>query len=71
MPIVMKSSDNGFVDATRKIVCFPSHLQPRFETKETLSHNAGGRPLAGWTSSSWPPTGEVKSLAIGPPRDSG
>ena len=53
MPIIMKSSDNGFVDAINKTVRFPNRTRPpakAFEEAGRATLNAC--PLGGWSGSS-------------------
>jgi hypothetical protein len=62
MPLIMKSSDNGFVDATSKTVRFPGRERSLRElaqpAHDTISACAGG----GWTASSW--SNELDVVAI-------
>jgi hypothetical protein len=40
MPVVIKKSDNGFVDATRKLICLPSYLGLVGERRDALRRAA-------------------------------
>jgi hypothetical protein len=40
MPVVIKASDNGFVDAAKKLICLPSYLRPTNERRDSLMRSA-------------------------------
>ena len=40
MPVVIKASNNGFVDATKKLICLPSYLGLAGERREALRRAA-------------------------------
>lgn len=70
MPIVMKSSDNGFVDTINKTVRFPSHYRPMARNFEWSDQATGNSiPLGGWTVG--PEKTKPILLGNGPPGNTG
>jgi hypothetical protein len=66
MPIIMKSSDNGFVDAINKTVRFPGSLRQRRDFEEAAHTTISVCPLGGWSASSWSANADVIHLTDGP-----
>jgi hypothetical protein len=71
MPIIMKSSDNGFVDAINKTVRFPGGLRQRREFEEAAHTAISVCPLGGWSASSWSANADVVHLTDGPSENLG
>ncbi|MDP9175578.1 MAG: PEP-CTERM sorting domain-containing protein [Planctomycetota bacterium] len=66
MPIVMKSSDNGFVDAKSKTIRLPDHLMPRAARFESLRRAAvAAVPMVVMSISSLPTQANVVTLSDG------
>lgn len=71
MPIIMKSSDNGFVDAINKTVRFPGRPRAQRDFEEAAHARISASPLGGWTASSWSTNAEVVHLTNAPPASFG
>ena len=68
MPIVMKKSDNGFVDTTRKLICLPSYLGLVGERRDALRRaaaTASAAAAAALSFASVPAQGNVVNLSNG------
>jgi hypothetical protein len=44
MSVGLKASNNGFVDATKKLICLPSYLMPTNERHDSLKRSAAAVP---------------------------
>jgi hypothetical protein len=62
MPLIMKSSDNGFVDAINKTVRFPGRERARRDFEEAARTTISTCPLGGWSTSSWSANADVVHL---------
>jgi hypothetical protein len=71
MPIIMKSSDNGFVDAINKTVRFPGRPPAPRDFEEAAHTTIRSCPLGGWSASSWSADADVVCLTDGPPQNLG
>ncbi len=71
MPIIMKSSDSGFVDATNKTVRFPNRVRQPRDFEEAVHTTISVCPLGGWSASSWSANAEVVRVTNGPPENLG
>jgi hypothetical protein len=71
MPIIMKSSDNGFVDAINKTVRFPGRPRASRDFEEAAHATISVCPLGGWSTSSWSAHANVVHLTDGRPDNSG
>jgi hypothetical protein len=71
MPIIMKSSDNGFVDAINKTVRFPGGLRRPRDFDEAAHTTISVCPLGGWSASSWSADSDVVHVRDGPPENLG
>ncbi len=71
MPVVIKKSDNGFVDATRKLICLPSYLGLVGERRDALRRAAAvasaTAAAAAFTLTSLPAQGDVVNLSASSP----
>src|SRR5208282_4172820 len=67
MPVVIKKSDNGFVDATRKLVCLPSYLGLVGARRDALRRAAAAASAAAaaaaFSFASLPAQGDVVNLS--------
>jgi len=66
MPIIMKSSDNGFVDAINKTVRFPNRVRQPRDFEEAVHTTISACPLGGWSASSWSANADVIRVTDGP-----
>jgi hypothetical protein len=71
MPVVIKKSDNGFVDATRKLICLPSYLGLVGERRDALRRAAAvasaTAAAAAFSLSSLPAQADVVNLTATSP----
>src|SRR5580704_4018382 len=71
MPVVIKKSDNGFVDPTRKLVCLPSYLGLVGERRDALRRAAAvasaTAAAAAFSLSSLPAQADVVNLTATSP----
>jgi hypothetical protein len=69
MPVVIKKSDNGFVDATRKLICLPSHLGLVGAQRDALRRAAvtatAAAAAAAFSFTSLPAQGAVQTINNG------